>query len=46
MEDALAETPRAHPFIPGTGEIRKARWELDGKGKREGVRVIHYAKNG
>ena len=42
MEDAIASEPAAHPVVPGTGGVRKARWGRQGKGKRGGVRVIYY----
>jgi len=31
--------------IPGTGGIRKIRWQANGHGKRGGVRVIYYVYN-
>jgi hypothetical protein len=42
LEDHLAEAPEAHPVIPGTGGVRKARWGRGGKGKSGGVRAIYY----
>jgi hypothetical protein len=42
MENAIASAPAAHPVVPGTGGVRKARWGRQGKGKRGGVRVIYY----
>jgi len=42
MEAAIAADPEAHPVVPGTGGVRKARWGKDNKGKRGGVRVIYY----
>ncbi|HWA51287.1 MAG TPA: type II toxin-antitoxin system RelE/ParE family toxin [Dongiaceae bacterium] len=38
----LALHPMAGDVIPGTGGIRKLRWQLEGKGKRGGARVIYY----
>ena len=32
-------------IIPGTGGIRKIRWQGSGHGKRGGVRVIYYVYN-
>ena len=29
-------------MIPGTGGLRKIRWEAAGRGKRGGARVIYY----
>lgn len=34
MEDAIAANPEAHPVIPGTKGVRKARWLRPGMGKR------------
>ena len=42
LEDHIAEEPEAHPVIPGTGGVRKARWGRGGKGKSGGVRAIYY----
>jgi hypothetical protein len=42
LEFALATDPTAHPVIPGTDGVRKARWSRPGSGKRGGVRVIYY----
>jgi hypothetical protein len=39
---ALAENPEKGDLIRGTGGIRKLRWELEGRGKRGGARVIYY----
>ena len=32
-------------IMPGTGGIRKIRWQANGRGKRGGVRVIYYVYN-
>lgn len=42
MELAISDDPEAHPVIPGTGGIRKARWAREGGGKSGGVRTIYY----
>ena len=34
--------PCSGDLIPGTGGIRKIRWQGSGRGKRGGVRVIYY----
>ena len=41
FQNALMETPRAGPVIPGSGGARKIRWADDnrGKGKRGGIRI-------
>ena len=38
----LALDPGAGAVIPGGGGIRKLRWELQGRGRRGGARVIYY----
>jgi hypothetical protein len=42
LQLAIAADPEAHPVVPGTGGVRKARWTRQGKGKSGGVRVIYY----
>src|SRR5882757_9257655 len=42
LEFFLATNPTAHPVVPGTDGVRKARWNRAGMGKRGGVRVIYY----
>jgi hypothetical protein len=42
LEESIAARPEAHPVIPGTGGIRKARWGRPGMGKRGGVRAVYY----
>jgi len=42
LEFSLATNPTAHPVIPGTNGVRKARWSRVGSGKRGGVRVIYF----
>ena len=41
MEQSIAERPTAHPVVPGTGGVRKARWARSGMGKRGGVRAVY-----
>lgn len=38
----LAAEPDAGDTIPGSGGLRKIRWQGSGRGKRGGVRVIYY----
>ncbi len=38
----LGVRPLAGEIIEGTGGVRKLRWGTAGRGKRSGVRVIHY----
>jgi len=42
MEFSLATNPTAHPIIPGTGGVRKARWGYAGSRKRAGLRIIYF----
>jgi hypothetical protein len=39
---ALAKNPEIGDLIPGGGGLRKVRWELEGRGKSGGARVIYY----
>jgi len=39
---ALARNPEVGDLIPGGGGLRKVRWEVAGRGKRGGARVIYY----
>lgn len=34
--------PDAGDLIRGSGGLRKVRWELPGRGKRGGLRIIYY----
>ncbi len=38
--------PKAGPVIRGSGGVRKIRWNVRGKGKSGGVRVIYYIPDG
>lgn len=38
----LALNPDFGDVIPATGGLRKIRWQVTGRGKRGGVRVIYY----
>ncbi len=40
--DYLAYNPAAGDLIQGNGGVRKLRWELEGRGKRGGARVIYF----
>jgi len=37
----LAENPEAGEVVPGASGARKVRWQVQGRGKRGGVRVIY-----
>jgi len=41
LQRALILNPKAGPVIPGGGSLRKLRWNLEGKGKRGGLRIIY-----
>lgn len=34
--------PDAGKIIPGSGGLRKIRWQMSGRGKRGGARIIYY----
>ena len=38
----VAAHPTAGDLMSGTGGLRKLRWELQGRGKRGGARVIYF----
>ena len=38
----LVADPEAGALIPGTGGLRKIRWQGSGRGKRGGIRAIYY----
>jgi hypothetical protein len=40
----LLKYPEAGNVVPGSGDVRKLRWAVSGKGKSGGVRVIYYFK--
>jgi len=44
LQGALVIDPEAGDLIPGSGGLRKIRWNeaRRGKGKRGGVRIIYY----
>ena len=42
LVDYLAHNPTAGDLVQGTGGIRKARWALEGRGKRGGARVVYF----
>lgn len=45
FKNYIAYNPLAGDVIPGTGGIRKIRWQSSGHGKRGGTRVIYYVYN-
>lgn len=42
LQLALILRPNLGVVIPGSGGLRKARWALQDRGKRGGVRTIYY----
>jgi mRNA-degrading endonuclease RelE of RelBE toxin-antitoxin system len=38
----LAADPESGTLIPGTGGLRKLRWQATGRGKRGGTRILYY----
>lgn len=42
LQQLLVQYPDRGELIPGGGGLRKARWKIEGKGKRGGIRVIYY----
>jgi len=42
LQWALVINPASGQRIPGTHGLRKLRWDIAGKGKRGGLRVIYY----
>ena len=44
MQMWLARSPESGDLIPGSCGCRKLRWQIAGRGKRGGVRIIYYVK--
>ena len=42
LQEVLITRPDAGDLIKNSGGLRKIRWNLPGKGKSHGVRVIYY----
>src|SRR5574337_817884 len=42
LQLALALRPEQGDIIRGSGGLRKLRWDLTGRGKRGGARVVYY----
>lgn len=40
----LFHKPKLRVVIPVTGGVRELRWQLQGRGKRGGVRAIYYVE--
>lgn len=44
MQTWLSQSPESGDLVPRSGGCRKLRWQIAGRGKRGGVRVIYYVK--
>lgn len=42
----MLDNPKAGPVVRGSGGVRKIRWNVRGRGKSGGVRVIYYIADG
>jgi len=42
MQIALLRDPEIGAVIPHSGGLRKLRWQLKGRGKRGGARIVYY----
>ena len=42
LQNALIVSPEIGDIIQGSGGIRKVRWNVPGRGKRGGIRVLYY----
>jgi hypothetical protein len=42
LQEELIKKPDLGKIIKGSGGIRKVRWNMPGKGKRGGMRIIYY----
>jgi mRNA-degrading endonuclease RelE of RelBE toxin-antitoxin system len=42
LQSYLVDDPNRGSVIPGTGGLRKLRWQGSGRGKRGGSRVIYF----
>lgn len=45
LQHFLKEHPDSGDIVPLSGGVRKLRWNIKGRGKRGGIRVIYYWKN-
>ena len=42
LQNELIKNPELGKIIRGSGGLRKVRWNLSGRGKSGGVRIIYY----
>ena len=45
FKNYIGMNPEDGDIIPGTGGVRKIRWQGSGHGKRGGARIIYYLYN-
>ena len=45
LQQALIANPEAGDIVRGSGGVRKLRWNVAGRGKRGGIRVIYYLRS-
>ena len=44
LQQALIANPESGDLVRGSGGVRKLRWNVAGRGKRGGIRVIYYLR--
>ena len=42
LQEFSIKNPKAGKVIKNTGGLRKLRWNVEGKGKRGGIRTLYY----
>ncbi len=45
LQLSLVANPEAGDLVRGSGGLRKLRWRVAGRGKRGGIRVVHYLRS-
>jgi hypothetical protein len=45
LQRYLLENSQAGAVVPGTGGVRKLRWQRTGMGKRGGLRILYYVQD-
>ncbi len=45
LQKHLLKNPQAGSVVPGSGGVRKLRWQRAGTGKRGGLRIIYYVQD-
>ena len=44
LQQYMIQNPEVGDVVPGSGGVRKLRWQRAGMGKRGGLRVIYYVR--